>query len=646
MRSFLILLFAFILKGLVLGQEDPVLMVIEDTPIYLSEFTYIYEKNNGEEADYSKESIEEYLDLFINFKLKVEKAKKLKLDTIQALISELAGYRKQLAKSYLMDREITQRIIDEMWNRRQWDVQVSHILYKLRKNPTQQELSYAFDKAIATKKSIQDGKDWKVAVEEESQDNNSKSSGGNLGYLTAWLPMGFYELENAAYSLSLNEISDPIITRLGVHLIKVEDRRDAFGKIEVAHILARDENGNSKEKIDLVYNKIQEGEDFFELAKTYSDDKTSSHNGGMLKPFGINTFERAFEEAAFALEEDGQISEPVRTRFGWHIIKRIKIPVESYEEFNQRMKPQVSKLDRFNAMENKLVEEIKEETGFKYDEELLLGFSESVDSSFLTYRWQIPELDKNIILMSFGNNYQYSIHDFASYAKRNTRLRMRMVREFTPSEAVFKIFDAFQKEKALQYEEKNLENKYLDFKNLMREYQEGILLFEVSKMEVWDKASQDSSGLEKYYQENRENYFFNPTADLAVISILPGRNMQAREIYNYAETNTVEDLLKKYNAKADIISVTVVETEKEADEVKDVVWEIGKMSSILQDPANNNISFKKIMDIHPIKYKSLNESRGYVIADYQQYLEKKWVESLKKEYDIDIKMDVLNDIMR
>ena len=631
------------------GQDDPVLMTIEGKAVHLSEFQYIYEKNNGENADYSKESVDEYLDLFTNFKLKVHKAKELKMDTIPVLQEELAGYRKQLATSYMKDKELSDRLIKEMWERRKEDVHVAHILFKLRKNPTPEEKETALKKASDVYKRFKNGESFEALASTQSDDTASAANGGSLGFITAWLPSGFYELENAAYGTPVGAVSEPIITRLGVHLIKVIEKRPAFGKIEVAHILMRksDKPGTDdpKEKIENIYALIKQGNDFATIASQFSEDGSSSKNEGKLPPFGINTYERSFEKAAFSLKNNGDISEPIETRVGWHIIKRISKPVESYEMFHLRMKPQLAKMERYGYIEDRLIEEIKEETNYKRDQEAYTDFINTLDSTFLSYKWKVPQSDDQKILVDMGENYRYTVYDFATYLKKNARTRMRYSRELSPQEAGSRMYDSFVREKAMLYEEKNLEKKYPDFKALMREYEEGILLFEVSKNEVWDKASQDTNGLKTYFEKNKMNYFDPMEAEIATYTFPRGRGGYAQEVWNHATDNDPQATLDEFNNKVTTVNIEI-EIKSEVDAAMDnIEFKTGALSKIKTNE-DGSVEFKKIIKFLPKKYRSLEESRGYVIADYQQYLEEQWINSLKKEFSVEYNEDVLDALVK
>ena len=306
-------------------KNDKVLFSIGDEKVYVSEFNYIYEKNNAKDADYSKESLEEYLDLYKKFKLKVHKAKDVGLDTVKTLREELAGYRKQLANSYLKDKEINARLIDEVVERMKEDVEVSHIFVSAEDRATQQVKSGALMKVNEIKKKLDGGSPFDLMAKSLSEDRSSANKKGYLGYYTAPLPNGFYEFENAMYETKKGQISQPVKSKMGYHVIKVLDRRPARGQVEISHILLRKKGVNRtlpKTKIlaDSVYLLLKEGRNFENMAGKFSDDSKTKAKGGYLGFIGINQFDKIFEDAAFALENDNDYSKPIETDIGFHII--------------------------------------------------------------------------------------------------------------------------------------------------------------------------------------------------------------------------------------------------------------------------------------------------------------------------------------
>jgi len=345
--------------------DDPILFSVEGNPVHLSEFKYIYTKTNGDKADFSKKSLDEYLDLYVKFKLKVQRAKEMQLDTIPVLQQELAGYRKQLANSYLVDKEVTERLVKEAYDRSLRDIDVSHIMVLVPPTATPKDTLAAFNKVNSLKAAIDGGTDFAKIATEKSDDKSAKTNGGNLGYLTALLPEGFYDFETAAYSLKKGE-SAIVKSAAGYHVIKVNGSRPARGEVEAAHILIRkakeDKGAAAKVRIDSIYAALQGGAEFEALARAHSQDNLSASKGGNIGFFGINKYERSFENAAFGIATDGSYTTPIETQAGWHIIKRLrKKPMESFDIAKRRLQPKVQKDSRYEMAKVSMLNRIKQE---------------------------------------------------------------------------------------------------------------------------------------------------------------------------------------------------------------------------------------------------------------------------------------------
>ena len=377
---------------------DPVLFSVAGNAVHVSEFEYIYNKNNGKEADYTKKSLTDYLNLYTKFKLKVQAARDMKVDTIPALIKELEGYRQQLTTNYLNDKEVTDRLAREVYDRQKKDLLIDHILFSMSPNASGQDTVQPFTQASNAIRLLKNGMKWDDAAK-MSNDLNSAQKGGKLGWFTAMFPEGFYELENAAYSLKTGEVyQTPIRTRLGYHVLRLEADRAAFRRMEAAHILIKKASrGHSdliaQAKIDSIYKKIKEGQSFEELARVLSDDKTTASQGGNIGYFGINQFEPAFEDAAFKLAKDGDFSLPVESAIGWHIIKRLRKDEElPYERAKRKIQVDIQRDQRFNVAQSTLIEKIKMEAGYKENQVVLTRFINLIDTNFYTYKWRVPDL--------------------------------------------------------------------------------------------------------------------------------------------------------------------------------------------------------------------------------------------------------------
>ncbi len=636
------------------AQEDPVLFSVGDTPVNVSEFEYIYSKTNGDNADFSKASLEEYLDLYTKFKLKVKRAKDMQLDTIPTLQQELAGYRRQLADSYLMDKEVMERLTKEVYERKKQDVDIAHILVSLPKNANEKQVAAALMKINKAKNAVEGGKSFAETALEYSEDKNVKKNYGRLGYVTALFPNGYYNLETAAYELPIGEVSDPVRTSAGFHLVKVFDRRPARGEVEIKHILRRVSKGKvpkrfPKNVIDSIYLELGKGADFDKIARVESQDKSSAGKGGYIGFFGINRYEKPFEDAAFGLLNDGDFSEPVETSAGWHILKRVsKKELQDYNIERARLQNAVKKDARYEEAREAMIARIQKEGNLRTNDANYAEFVNSLDSTFLTFKWKGEPNDK--VLMQLGDDYTATVGDFAEYLTRASRKRLSAARKDGTQRAVADLYKEFTEEKTLSYEEMQLEAKYPEFRNLMREYEEGILLFEATKMLVWDKASQDTTGLKAFFDKSdKKKYQWKDRVRTTTYQVDYEYRDIAEKVRQYAKDHTPTEVKAKFNTpEARVVKIVEEKTyERGRDEETDKLKREAGFTSLLKiSPKDKSNSFVKVEEVLSAGPKTLSEARGYVVADYQDYLEKQWVEQLRKDYDVKVNQKVLKGMMK
>ncbi|MBK7406745.1 MAG: peptidylprolyl isomerase [Saprospirales bacterium] len=635
------------------SSEDPILFTVNGEPVKVSEFNYIYTKTNGPKANFSKASLEEYLDLYEKFKLKVQKAKEMQLDTIPSLQKELEGYRRQLANSYLVDREVTDRLVEEAYQHSLQDVDISHILVSL--SGTGQDTSRAFQRITEAKTMLEMGEPFDSVAVRYSDDKSAKSNFGHVGYVTAIFPKGLYNMEKAAYTGPENTLIGPIRTDAGYHLMIVHGRRPARGEVECAHILIRksQEVGvaiDAKGIIDSIYQALQKGANFEELAMARSDDKRTGAKGGNIGVFGINRFEKSFEDAAFSLKKEGEYSKPFETSAGWHIIKLIsKRPVGTYDIVKPSLMAKVKNDSRFDEAQKAMIERIKKENGFREFNTTLDDFIDTLPENFQSWLYKAPEEKSKALLFVFGSKYQVSLGDFAEYLENSKQKRARMGSNDSPQNAVYALYSDFVEYHSLKFEEQQLEVKYPEFKALMREYEEGILLFEVTKMVVWDKAAQDTVGLEKFFKTIEGKYKWQERADLSIYSLKSDDPDLLDKVQKFASKNTPEEVLKKFNTSEDkpiLVQGTRAVEKGRSKLVEDMPWQVGAYSKPEVNEREKSQNFVVIDRIIPPVNKTLAEARGYVIADYQDFLEKEWVEQLKKEYPIKVNQEVFRSMIK
>lgn len=618
-------------------DDDPILFKVEDIEVSVSEFKYIYEKNNREGADYTRESLDEYLDLYAKFKLKVKKARDLQIDTISSLNAELAGYRSQLAKSYLNDRQVIDKLTAELYERSQTDVRSRHILFKISKNASADQEQLILQQVYSTLEKIQNGETVEALAREISQDRSTQASGGDLGFISAPLPNGFYEMENALFSLEPGEVSGPVRTPLGFHIIQVIETRPARGKVEISHILARiKKDGTNRQaaesKINGIYANLQDGQNFEVLAKSVSEDTRTAKRGGYIGKVGINEYDPVFEEIAFSLDSSGAYSEPFQTRVGWHIVKLIgKVELGSYEEEKRRIEATLYGDDRLDIARASMIAQIRNESGFKADTSALKAFVGTLDSDFFTFRWVMPEVTGKLI--SFNDGTEYDMQDFVKYLHSNAKIRMQSISEVTPEERAMEMFEVYSDNACLGYEEQHLDEKYPDFAALMREYEEGILLFEVTKQNVWDVATRDTAGLKAFHEQHAADYMWPERAQVVTYSMQTKDLKVTQKGFKTSGEYSPEDWAEEMQKDAESASVETKLMDRAGVEAAGWQFKPGWRSNLFTDP-NGVSNFTRIARIEEPRQKELREVRGYVIADYQDYLEEKWVRELTDEYEV------------
>ncbi len=647
--------------GLFAQNEDKILFTVADKPVQLSEFEYIYNKTNGEKADYSKASLDEYLDLYVKFKLKVEKAKELKLDTIPALQKELAGYRRQLANSYLVDKEVTEKLVKEAFDRTKKDVEVNHIMISLSPDATSDVVAEATKKINDIKALLDKGGDFKALAKQYSEDTYSKDNGGRLGFFVAMFREGFYEMESAAYNLKVGEYSAPIRTAVGLHIVQLQSTRPARGEVEVAHILIRNDAKNpksptSKTKIDSLYQVLKKGGDFEALAKAHSMHAQTKMKGGYIGFTSTNSpVEEKFKDAAFSITKDEAYSEPFQSSVGWHIIRRISRKTdESYDVVKRRLQTKIqknargraSKFSRQEIAKQAMFARIKREGNFVENTVIKESYFGALDSTYVSHRWK-KTTDNDQTIFSFGKKMKFTVNDFADYSKRSSS-RMKGGRKANPREIADLVYDEFIRESALKFEESQLETKYPEFKSLMREYEEGILLFEATKILVWDKASQDSVGLKAFHATQKDKYKWDERAVVYNYTLRAGNDDQLKALTSAAAKMDPEKVLAQFNtAENQILTYQEKTYEKgKNDALKSTPWRKGAVSSVNINNRNKASSFMVIKEILPPGEKTLAEARGYVIANYQDFLEKKWLKELKETYPVNINKIVFKSLIK
>ena len=652
MRKLLFLLVSIAITFNSFSQNhDRTLLTVADEKVSVDDFLNIYNKNRqvGEEID--PKTLDEYLQLFINFKLKVKEAESLGMDTIPSFVKELSGYRKQLANPYLVDNDAGEKLIEEAYDRLKTEIRASHILITVAEDAAPSDTLKAYKKAKNLRQDILDGANFADVAIAKSDDPSAKENLGDLGYFSALYMV--YPFETAAYNTAKGEISEIIRTRYGYHFLNVTDKRPSRGEVKTAHIMVKypspvgkssiKEKAVAKQKIDDIYNKIiNESADFAEMAKQYSDDKNNSSKGGVLPWFGSNKMVADYEDAAFSLNNLGDISAPIETPYGWHIIKLIdRKGLGSFEDEKSDIQSKVEKDSRSQAKRTSLVNKLKNEYNYKVNTSALNAMKEIVNNDFIAKngKWSLKDHASSLtkVVFSLGSS-KYTQYDFAEYMLSFAR---RMKSKFEPPIFVDKAFAKWSEDLIIAYENSNLELKYNDFRLLMQEYRDGILLYELTDEKIWSKAVKDTVGLNAYYLDNKKNYMWDSRVDATVINCLnESIALKVRKKIIRGNTN-IDEIQTKINKKSSLN----MDTKKglflrgENDFVDQVQWKQG-VSNFIYD--NQNVKMIYINQVlQPIE-KELTEAKGLITSDYQDFLEEQWLAELKAKYSVHINFFVFD----
>jgi len=636
-------------------SADPVLLQIAGEKVTRNEFIKVFEKNNIKGSDTDAKALEEYLDLYINFRLKVTEAKALGMDTIKSFRDELAGYRKQLAQPYLVDSEESDRIMREAYDHLQYDVRASHILIRVDKLASAADTLAAWNKIMQLRKRIVKGEDFgKVAAEasedpsakdRESNGRKIKGNRGDLGYFTAFDMV--YPFEAAVYKAKVNEVTMPVRSDFGYHLIKLTDKIPAIGKIQLAHIIlvypakaTLDDSLKVADSANMAYKLLKEGNDFGDVAKKFSDDISTSGKGGVLPWFGVNRLLPDFTLNILKLKEKGDYSEPFQTMYGWHIIKLVdRKPIGSFDEEKEELKQRMPRSDRNNEIQSSFITKVKQKYGFTQNMAALNELTKTVTDSIFEGKWQASQaavLAKD--LFSIGTK----TYTQADMAQRLEKTQRNSQKSDIPA-YVFEQFTGFTNEAVYEYADSQLENENPEFKALISEYHDGILLFDLTDKKVWTKAIKDTVGLEKYYEQTKNNYLWDTRLDASVLTIKdPSILKSLQKMLKKGASD--EQLLARFNHDS-IQKISIDRRKFVKDEnplLKNTEWKPG-ISKVtpLADTANMIVVVHKVVAPEP---KLLNEIRGTITAEYQNYLEKAWIAELRSKYPVFVNREVFNTI--
>ncbi len=620
-------------------DKDAVLLKVDGTPVMSSEFLRVYNKNLDLVKDESQKDIDGYLKLFTEYQLKLKEARRLKLDEDKKYQREFLSYKKQLTKNYLSENKVTDVLVKEAYDRSNIDINASHILVRLDESATDTIATYK--EVLALKQRV---------IKEGFETVKADMHNGNtifledLGYFSAFKMV--YSFETAAYNTPEGELSMPFRTQYGYHVVNIKEKRASRGTLTAAHIMVNlkqtDSLLNPEQRINDINKKLNQGESFESLAKQFSDDKSSAKNGGKLSPFKSGQLSsEIFEDTAFGLKNNGDVSAPFETEYGWHIVKRLELkPVQDFKDLKASLEARVKRDSRSKLINAAMVNELKKRYQISNNPEAKTYFESLITNEFFARSWRLPEdFQKDKTLFSI-NKRSFTYNEFGRHLMSAQRVYAGKTK---PASAVInKEFNDFFEKSIFQYREDNLELENEDFAHIIKEYRDGLLLFDLMEKEVWNKASKDTVGLESYYKKHTSKYQWEDRVEVVMASSADQSNMK-RILKMMKKGKSEEEITKALNTgeKQNVIFTKGTFNVDDSKLPANFVLKEGVSKIYNHNEAFHVIDVKAVL---PAGNKTLQEAKGNVINDYQAELEANWINDLHERFNVEVNEETLKAI--
>lgn len=640
-------LFLFVMCSIVTLAQDKkdVLLTINDHPIYAKEFKTVYQKNLDLVKDEEQRSVDGYLKLFIDYKLKVEEAKAQGLDKEESYLKDFAKYEEQLSRNYIYEQNVTTDLAREAYNRGLEELDVSHILINCNWDAFPQDTLAAYNKIKEIRKKALEGQDFNQLAMTYSEEPQADQRGGKLGYFSVFDMV--YPFESMAYNTPVGEISEIVRTQFGYHILKVHDRRVKLPQVTVSHIMVSSRNDStgvkSEERIKEIYALLKQGESFEALAKQYSDDKNTGRNGGLMRPFTKGELKAPpFEDASYSLKEVGEISKPIETRFGWHVIrleKRHDIP--SFEEEKAQLERRIKDGERGKIITSAITDKIKHKYGFEafsYKEFFTDYITDSIFKRAYTF---IPlEGAQNKKVFTIGDK-TFRYNDFGRYIEE----RQGKVRPYKQKRTFVRILsDEFETLKVKEFFREKLEEENDEYGAIINEYRDGLLIFEVMEDNVWMKAKLDTVGQKAYYEKHKAAYTWKPRIEGVIYRTSNRADMDAlMKLLNNGKS--VEAIKLEMNKPENVrVLATSGIFEEDSDKLPQGYTLKKGVSKIFEKDGAFTVVVADVVSKAGVKPFEMVEGR--VLSDYQAQVDKEWMESLRKKYTVEINQKTLKRIKK
>ena len=611
------------------------LMTIGGETISVKEFLRVYNKNIDLVQDESQKNIDYYLNLYTNYKLKLKEARTLGFDKKDSYKKEFESYKNQLSKAYTTDKEVTETLVKEAYNRTTSEVKAHHILVRIQ--PGQDTLvAYEKIKALRSRMVKEDFTSLRTAL----HDGKSVFV-EDLGYFSAFKMV--YDFENAAFNTPLGQTSKPFRTQFGYHVVKVLDKRPSKGKVQVAHIMIANNQKDStlvpENRIKEIYRSIQEGDSFESLAKQFSDDKSSAAKGGVMNPFKSGDIRsEIFVNTAFGLKEIGAISEPIQSQFGWHILKLIsKTPVEPYEQIKVDLEQKVKRDARSKIIRQKMLEKLKQQ--YTISQPSLESVVAKIQKNDADDTWEVEAFMEPQVFLKIESQ-ELSYRDFLDLLNKNKRSFKASTGK---SKFISNQYALFLENNLFQYKKNNLINENEDYANVLKEYEEGLLLFDIMENKIWKGAQLDSIGLKSYYNENTSKFKSNSKITATIARSNKKKKLKAVKKM-WSQGFSTDAISQKLNERDQALIFSSGDFEIDSPLIpKNMVFNKG-ISEIYS--LDDNYVLLNISNIETPQILSFEDAKGAVISKYQSVLESKWLETLRNKYPIVINEKILSDLKK
>ncbi len=621
-------------------NDDKVLFTIDKEPVYTSEFIRVYNKNLELVKDESQKDVDAYLDLFVNYKLKLREARALGLDKKKSYLKEFGNYKKQLAKNYLTNNKVTDALVEEAYEHMKYQVNANHVLVRVDENAKPADTLVAYNEVLKLRNRVIDEGYKKVQKEVH---NGKTIFAEELGYFSAFKMV--YPFEKAAFNTKVGDVSKPFRTRFGYHVVTVLDKRESRGKLTVSHIMIGNKSEASKEspetRINNIYKRIEQGEKFDALAKQFSEDKSSASAGGRLKPFsGGELSSLKFEAAAFALKNENDISKPFESDYGWHIVKlHNREGLKPLKDLKTELEAKVKKDSRSQIINDSRVNKLKSRYTITKAPEALTYFKSLVGEKYIKGVWQLPEsFESHKEKMLFKiNEKEIKYNEFGLFLVKSQR---RKTVNKTLDGAIEENYELFLEDQLKKYEEENLINENQDYANIVGEYRDGLLLFDLMETEIWNSAKKDSVALKSFYTKNAKNYMFKQRMEADVASSAKQKDIKkvAKLLKKGQSTDVINEQLNTDNS----INVTFTSGTMNASHQalpKGIKFKKG-VSKVMKH--NNSYVVVKVKEILPANQKTFEEARGNVTSDFQTFKEKQWLKELANKYSVVLNNEIVD----